>query len=108
MPEWRDELSALPAVAGPGGLPVVFAGDFNSTVDHAAFRRLLRRGYADAASQAGTGLLPTWGPVPGGQRAVLTIDHILTDPRCAVLASSVHPLPGTDHRALFARIRLPA
>jgi endonuclease/exonuclease/phosphatase (EEP) superfamily protein YafD len=107
VPEWRDELAALPTAAGPGGLPVVFAGDFNSTVDHAPFRRLLRRGYADAASQAGTGLRPTWGPAPGGQHAVLTIDHILTDQRSAVLATSVHPLAGTDHRAVFAKIRLP-
>jgi len=52
-------------------------------------------------------LAPTWGPLPGGRVAVLTLDHVLADPRCAVLASSVHALPGTDHRAVFARLRLP-
>ena len=46
---WRSQLSALPA---PGDSPLILAGDFNATVDHAQFRQLLRRGYADAASQA--------------------------------------------------------
>jgi hypothetical protein len=32
----------------------------------------------------------------------------LLDPRCTVLGTSVHELPGSDHRALFARFRLPA
>ena len=56
---WRRQLSALPA---PGDSPRILAGDFNATLDHAQFRRLLRRGYLDAASQVGNGLSPTWGP----------------------------------------------
>ena len=43
----------------------------------------------------------------GGEMAVLAIDHILLDPRCAVRAFSAHRLPGTDHRALYAQIQLP-
>ena len=102
---WRSQLSALPA---PGDSPLILAGDFNATVDHAQFRRLLRRGYADAASQAGNGLSPTWGPQPGRRPALLAIDHVLTDRRCAVLSTSAHLLPGSDHRALYAELRLPA
>jgi endonuclease/exonuclease/phosphatase family metal-dependent hydrolase len=102
---WRTEMAMLP---GPGDVPVIMAGDFNATVDHAQFRSLLRLGYVDAAVQAGRGLVPTWGPRPGGEVAMLAIDHILLDPRCAVRAVSAHRLPGTDHRALFAQIRLPA
>lgn len=101
---WRAELAALPV---PGTEPVILAGDFNSTLDHAAFRGLLRRGYADAASQAGHGLQLTWGPGPGGRPGLLTIDHVLADRRCAVLGTSVHQLPGSDHRALFTELRLP-
>ncbi|HEY2263589.1 MAG TPA: endonuclease/exonuclease/phosphatase family protein [Streptosporangiaceae bacterium] len=101
---WRRELAALPA---PGDSPSVLAGDFNATLDHAQFRRLLRRGYADAASGAGRGLSLTWGPRPGQGPALLAIDHVLTDRRCAVLAASVHVLPGSDHRALYAELRLP-
>lgn len=101
---WRAELAVLPP---PGDVPVIMAGDYNATPDHAQFRRLLRLGHVDAASQAGHGLVPTWGPHPRRGPAVLTFDHVLVDPRCAVLATTAHRLPGSDHRALFARIRLP-
>jgi endonuclease/exonuclease/phosphatase family metal-dependent hydrolase len=101
---WRRDLAGLPA---PGDAPVILAGDFNATLDHAQFRRLLRRGYADAASAAGKGLALTWGPKAGGASALLAIDHVLVDSRCAVRATSVHQLSGTDHRAVFAEIQLP-
>ncbi len=103
VPRWRRELAALPPPADP---PRVLAGDFNATADHAQFRRLLQAGHVDAASAAGRGLVPTWGPA--GWPALLTIDHVLVDPRCAVLAASVHFLPGSDHRAVYAEFRLPA
>ncbi len=108
---WRHDLAclaALPIPAWSRGGPLVVAGDFNSTVDHAGFRQVLASGLVDAASQAGQGLVPTWGPAPGGSLALLTIDHVLADQRCAVLTTSVHSLPGTDHRALFALLRLPS
>ncbi len=99
---WREDLAVLPPAAD---LPRVLAGDFNATADHAHFRQLLRLGYADAAAEMGDGLVPTWGP--GGKLALLTIDHVLVDRRCAVVATSVHVLPGSDHRAVFAEVRLP-
>jgi len=107
---WRADLAALsllPVPGDPADLPLIAAGDFNSTVDHAGFRRLLRDGFKDAACQAGNGLTPTWGFIPGGRLALVAIDHVLTDERCAVLGTSVHALPGTDHKAVLARIRLP-
>jgi endonuclease/exonuclease/phosphatase family metal-dependent hydrolase len=99
---WRSELAALPP---PGDRPRVIAGDFNATFDHAAFRAVLRLGYADAARQVGNGLTRTWGPP--GKRALLTIDHVLVSRGCAVHACSVHVIPGSDHRAVYAEIRLP-
>jgi endonuclease/exonuclease/phosphatase (EEP) superfamily protein YafD len=102
---WRSQLSALP---GPGDSPRILAGDFNATLDHAQFRRLLRRGYLDAASEVGHGLSATWGPRPGRRLALLAIDHVLTDRRCAVLTTSAHWLTGSDHRAFYAELRLPA
>ena len=98
---WRAELAVLPP---PGRLPAVLAGDFNATIDHAAFRDVLRLGYADAARQAGKALTPTWGPP--GKGAMLTLDHVLVDRSCAVLACSVHAIPGSDHRAVYAAIQL--
>jgi endonuclease/exonuclease/phosphatase family metal-dependent hydrolase len=99
---WREELAVLPP---PGELPRILAGDFNATLDHAAFRDVLRLGYADAALQTGNALTPTWGPP--GKGAVLTLDHVLVDRGCAVLAYSVHVLPGSDHQAVYAEIQLP-
>lgn len=107
---WQADLAAvslLPVPGDAGDLPLIAAGDFNSTVDHADFRRLLGRGLKDAAWQDGNGLTPTWGIIPG-RFAMLAIDHVLTDDRCAVLGTSVYTVRGTDHRAVFARIRLPA
>lgn len=99
---WREALAGLPS---PGALPRVIAGDFNATLDHAVFRDVLRLGYADAAVQSGSALRPTWGPP--GRNALLTLDHVLVDRSCAVLKYSVHFIPGSDHRAVCAEIRLP-
>jgi endonuclease/exonuclease/phosphatase (EEP) superfamily protein YafD len=106
---WREELTVLPPPADPAAdAPRVLAGDFNATADHAHFRELLRLGHVDAASQVGKGLVPTWSPWGAwGGPGLLTIDHVLVDPRCAVLAASVYRLPGSDHRAVYAEFRLP-
>jgi endonuclease/exonuclease/phosphatase family metal-dependent hydrolase len=107
---WRDDLALLAGLAVPGGPadpPMIVGGDFNSTLDHACFRRLIQGRLADAARETGRGLTPTWSPAPHWPVALLAIDHILVDRRCAVLETSVHRLAGTDHRAVFARVRLP-
>ena len=107
--KWRNDLAALPAPAGSAADPPrVLAGDFNATADHVRFRRVLRLGHVDAAARVGQGLMPTWGPEPWGRPPLLTLDHVLVDPGCAVQAVSVHPLPGSDHRVVYAEFRLPS
>jgi endonuclease/exonuclease/phosphatase (EEP) superfamily protein YafD len=98
--KWRKELGELPP---PDGRPRILAGDFNATLDHVAFREVLRRGYHDAAVQVGNGLAPTWG-LPGPWCA---LDHVLVDRDTAVLGHSVHVVPGSDHRAVYAEVQLP-
>jgi endonuclease/exonuclease/phosphatase (EEP) superfamily protein YafD len=102
---WRADLRALPG-ATPDGPVRILAGDFNATLDHAELRRLLDAGYEDAADEVGAGLRATW---PRGWRFPhpVTIDHVLADRRCGVRAFSVHAIPGTDHRAVFAELVLP-
>jgi endonuclease/exonuclease/phosphatase (EEP) superfamily protein YafD len=100
---WRAELKALPP---PGKLPRVLAGDFNATLDHGAFRDVLRLGYTDAAQQTGNALVPTWG-IPGTGAALIPLDHVLVSPGCAVRAYSVHAVPGSDHRAVYAEVQFP-
>ena len=46
-------------------------------------RDLLDRGWRDAASLAGRGFVPTWGPFTA-TRCAVTIDHVLIDNRLGV------------------------
>ncbi|GAA1750365.1 endonuclease/exonuclease/phosphatase family protein [Luedemannella helvata] len=101
-------LAGQPA-ATPDGPVRVLIGDFNSTLDHAALRRLLGRGYRDAAATVGEGLTPTW-PYYGRRVPVtpkVTIDHVLADERIGVRDFAAVTVRRTDHRALFATLVLP-
>ncbi|MEV4356534.1 endonuclease/exonuclease/phosphatase family protein [Nonomuraea sp. NPDC049625] len=102
--EWKASLRALPP-ASPSAIRVL-AGDFNASLDHRAFRDLLDRGYVDAADQVGKGLIPTW---PNGRAVppVISIDHVLADRRVAVNRVEIVDVPRTDHRGVFAELRLP-
>ncbi|GGM37949.1 hypothetical protein GCM10007977_044310 [Dactylosporangium sucinum] len=105
---WARDLADQPA-AGDGPLRVLL-GDFNATLDHGPLRRLLRRGYRDAAAERGRGLVPTWPfaivPRPLHLLAV-TLDHVLVDRRIGVRDVAVRPVPGSDHRAVVAELALP-
>ncbi|HEX4811749.1 MAG TPA: endonuclease/exonuclease/phosphatase family protein [Nonomuraea sp.] len=102
--QWKEALATLPA-ATPDRVRVL-AGDFNASLDHAALRGLLGRGYKDAADQVGAGLIPTW---PANKRVppLITIDHVLVDRRAGVREVSVRDVPGTDHRAVLAVLSVP-
>ena len=103
---WHDDLAAEPG-ADPAGPPRILLGDFNSTLDHAALRRVVARGYRDAADTVGAGLAGTWGPYHGRLIPPVTLDHVLVDKRIGVRDLSVHPVAGSDHRALIAEITVP-
>ncbi|MEU8260666.1 endonuclease/exonuclease/phosphatase family protein [Micromonospora sp. NPDC048999] len=107
VPEWRTDLRGQPP-ATPQGQLSILAGDFNATLDHAPLRDLIATGYVDAADSAGAGLAGTWGPYDSDLIPPVTIDHVLVDRRIAVRSVAVHPLPGSDHRTVFAELRLPA
>ena len=101
-PQWEREIKDLSRPAGEHGLRIL-AGDFNATLDHVAFRTVLARGYRDAAEERGDGLTPTWP----SSLPVVTIDHVVVDNRAAVLDYRVFDVPDSDHRAVFAEVRLP-
>ncbi|MFD1321535.1 endonuclease/exonuclease/phosphatase family protein [Micromonospora sonneratiae] len=103
---WHTDLSRQPA-ATPDGPLRILAGDFNATLDHTPVRALLETGYVDAAAAAGAGLTGTWGPYDGDPIPPVAIDHVLADRRVGVRAAAVHPLPGSDHRAVLAELVLP-
>jgi len=101
---WTGDLAALPAPQS--ALLRVLAGDFNATLDHAALRAVLRRGWTDAAQRAGRGPSWTWRPLrlPWPR---LTIDHVLVHPRISVASVRVERVAGSDHRALVVDLVLP-
>jgi endonuclease/exonuclease/phosphatase (EEP) superfamily protein YafD len=103
VPVWEHTLAALPPATPQGGLRLL-AGDFNATLDHHALRELIGSGYTDAGDAAGIGLQGTY---PAHRLLRITIDHVLVDRRARVTSASVHLVPGSDHRALVARISLP-
>jgi endonuclease/exonuclease/phosphatase (EEP) superfamily protein YafD len=106
VPQWRSDLATLDRwCADRQSGPVIIAGDFNATLDHSVFRSAIT-GCADAAEQAGEGLTGTWtthwpewlGP---------QIDHVLVTGGITAETLSVHEVPGSDHRAVLTRLRLP-
>jgi endonuclease/exonuclease/phosphatase (EEP) superfamily protein YafD len=103
--EWRYSLEGLPSAGS--GAPRVLVGDFNATLDQAALRDVLDRGYRDAGDVAGKGLEPTF-PRQGwhGLGPFITIDHLLADRRLGVVEYSVEEQPGSDHRAIHAVLAL--
>ncbi|MFE7799504.1 endonuclease/exonuclease/phosphatase family protein [Nocardia sp. NPDC057440] len=83
---------------------LIVGGDFNTTYDHRQYRAILSGRFADAAEQAGAGHLVTY-PTDKRWPPLVGIDHILVAEGCAVAIETVD-LPGADHRALIAQIRL--
>lgn len=103
---WKEALESLPS---PGvGIPWVLVGDFNATFDHARFRGIVDGGYRDAGDATGKGLEPTWTGPDEFPRGLITIDHVLADRRLGVAEYGVDDLPGSDHRAIHARLVLPS
>ncbi|GAB2810559.1 endonuclease/exonuclease/phosphatase family protein [Actinoallomurus bryophytorum] len=100
-PRWRHDIGEIPP-ATPHGQVGIVAGDFNATLDHAPLRELIGKGFTDAADATGQGLVPTFRPWPP-----ITIDHVLADKRVAVERVKIYLQPASDHRALFAQLRLP-
>ncbi|GHH05027.1 endonuclease/exonuclease/phosphatase family protein [Streptomyces lanatus] len=103
---WRRELGELRDFAAEDhGTPLVVAGDFNASQDHAAFRRILDTGLQDAARLDGHDRTPSWParttPTFGAQ-----IDHVLVSADLSVSAVRFLDLAGTDHRALVADLTL--
>ncbi|MEV3963336.1 endonuclease/exonuclease/phosphatase family protein [Nocardia sp. NPDC050193] len=104
---WADELSRLCDILdrSPTDRPVIAGGDFNATHDHSQFRALASGRFHDAAEQAAAGHLVTY-PTDKWWPPVVGIDHIVLADARAVAVETVG-LPGADHRALVAQIRLP-
>lgn len=103
---WVDQLAALARMQAPAGSALVMAGDFNATVDHGPFQRILAAGKRDAFLVAGSGYGATWpqwsGPVP----PVMRLDHVVVGDGVDVVAVHDEASAGSDHRRLVADLVL--
>lgn len=104
------------AHGSPPGLPAnrLLIGDFNATYDHSEFRAVLDGNangsglkLVDVGTAAGLRLVPSW-PMEGMPLPGITIDHLVTSPQIASSGYAVHRIPGTDHAAVLATLRIPA
>jgi endonuclease/exonuclease/phosphatase (EEP) superfamily protein YafD len=104
---WGTDLTTLDRWCANRAIgPAILAGDFNATLDHSVFRESIA-GCADAGDRTGQGLVgtwPTWAPRWLGPQ----IDHVLVTGGITAETLSVVDLPGSDHRAVLTRLRLPA
>jgi endonuclease/exonuclease/phosphatase (EEP) superfamily protein YafD len=101
----RQQLAELDDQAGRTRGTLVLAGDFNATRQHHAFRALLQHGLHDAHLQRGRGLATTWPTnLPGPPFALL--DHVLVSKDVVVRDVGEADIPGSDHRAVVAQLRL--
>lgn len=102
---WHRELARLRAAAAATRTPMILAGDFNASQDHAAFRHILDTGLRDSARLAGHDRTPSWParltPAFGAQ-----IDHVLVSRDFSANSASFLRLADTDHRALVVDITL--
>ncbi|MFE5589028.1 endonuclease/exonuclease/phosphatase family protein [Streptomyces sp. NPDC056549] len=104
---WKQELGRVRDDAARDALgPLILAGDFNASQDHAAFRAVLDAGRLhDAARLAGAARTPTW-PMDGPLPPYVQIDHVLVSDDFTVRGVRFPGLAGTDHRAVLADLDL--
>lgn len=105
VPKWRAGLDEVRTWRSrqPAGEPLVMAGDFNASTAMPAFRRV-SSGMTDAQRATGSGWVRTW---PNGRSypPFVALDHILLR-HFDVVSSGRVTVADTDHRAVWARVRL--
>ncbi len=86
------------------GMPVIIAGDFNSTPTGRVFRTFARRSGLTTSRIKPIGTWPASRPRPLG----VAIDHVFTSPDIAHLARRVGPSFRSDHRPIVVDLAVPA
>ncbi len=103
-----DEATRLATRIAQDTIPVVIAGDFNSTADNRTFETLRTAGRpagkprVDAFRARGGW---TWGRTYHARRPVVRIDFILADPALTVVGADVTDVAFSDHRPVRAHLR---
>jgi endonuclease/exonuclease/phosphatase (EEP) superfamily protein YafD len=97
-PDWLRELALLrPWLADPDR-PTVVVGDLNATLEHGPVQRAL------GGARPATRRAPATWPARWRRAFGVTIDHVLVSRPVAVRSVEVVDVPGSDHRAVLARL----
>lgn len=104
---WQEQFAELARIAGTETRPLILAGDFNATLDHAPLRRLMAEGLRDAFVEGGTGFGATWPRWDGIVPPVMRLDHVLVSSPISVVSLTDQTSSGSDHRRLLADLALP-
>lgn len=105
--QWREDLGwlSLWTQNQSEDVPLVVAGDFNASQAHPAFREVAA-GMDDAHRLVGDGWVRSW-PVDGPVPRFVQLDHVLSR-GVTVVDAGTTDLDGSDHRSVWARLRLPS
>ena len=100
-----DEAAEIADRIAEETLPVVVAGDFNSTADNWSYRQLRTAGGVDRtdAVQAVGGR--AWGRTYHARRPFVRIDFVLVDPALEVTSARTTPVTFSDHRPVRVGLR---
>ena len=100
-----DEAAEIAERIAQETLPVVVAGDFNSTPDNWSYRRLRTAGGVDRADAAQAAGGWAWGRTYHSARPLVRIDFVLVDPALEVTSVETAPVGFSDHRPVRVTLR---
>jgi endonuclease/exonuclease/phosphatase (EEP) superfamily protein YafD len=102
---WRAQLAEIAVRAG--GDASVIVGDFNATLQHRSFARLVGTRWSVASTRGFGGWRATWPANRRSRPALFRIDHILAAPGVSICSGRAGRARGSDHRPVSAVLRLP-
>lgn len=101
---WAAQFVQLDEIIDASPYPIVLAGDFNATLEHAPLDRLVQGEVRDAFAVAGSGFGATWPSWSWPMPSVMRIDHVLVCGALDVGSASDEDSIGSDHRRLVVEL----
>jgi endonuclease/exonuclease/phosphatase (EEP) superfamily protein YafD len=102
---WRAQLVDIGRRAE--GERTIIIGDFNATLQHRSFTRLVGTRWSVVGTRAFGGWRATWPANRWWRPALFRIDHILAGPEISVRSGRAGRACGSDHRPVSAVLGLP-
>jgi hypothetical protein len=100
-----DEAAQIADRIAEETLPVIVAGDFNSTADNWSTRRLRSAGGVDRTDAVAAAGGRGWGRTYHAQHPFVRIDFVFVDPALEVTSAVTTPVGFSDHRPVRVGLR---